>query len=117
MKKLIIALGACALLSTSVASAQVNTDDAKAVQLKQTKTKILEQMKEMGLDEATANKFVDCYAADLDKALNTEELTAFNELSDIKEGVEPTEEQNKMIETLGPKLAELGKDCMSMLGQ
>ena len=117
MKKLIIALGACALLSTSLASAQAKMDDEKATLVKETKAKMLDQMKEMGLDEAIATKFVDCYAADMDKALSIEDLKALNALDGMKEGEEPTAEQKKMMEDLQPKMADLGKDCMSLLGQ
>lgn len=107
MKQLILALGAVGLLSTAALAQDKKEAELKAELLKKGKTEMLEQLKSSGMDEATINKFADCYIAELDKGLSYAEI---KELDSLKEGVQPSEELQK-------KLATLGMDCAKILEQ
>lgn len=107
MKKLILALGAVGMLSTAALAQDKKEAELKAELLKKGKTEMLEQLKSSGMDEATINKFADCYISELDKGLSYAEI---KELDSLKEGVQPSEELQK-------KLATLGMDCAKILEQ
>lgn len=105
MKQLILALGAVGLLSTAALAQDKKEADLKVDLLKENRTKLVDQLKTMGLEEAKVDKFADCYITELDKGLTYTEL---KELDGLAEGAQPSEELQK-------KLATLGLDCAKIL--
>ncbi len=103
MKKIILALGAFALLGTTAIAQE--KDDKKTEKLKEQRTEMVEQLVTMGLDKDKAGKFADCYIAELDKSFTMEEMEA---IDNLKEGEMPTEEAQQ-------KLAKAGEACSSLL--
>lgn len=105
MKKLILALGAVAMLSTAALAQDKKEADLKVDLLKKARTELVDQLKTMGLEEAKVNQFADCYVAELDKGLTYSEL---KELDGLAEGTQPSE-------ALQGKLMNLGQECAKII--
>lgn len=115
MKKTIFALGAFALMNTA-AFAQASPSEEKAKLVKELADKTSEQLKANGIDEITTAKFIDCYSKDLDIKLDLEDLKVLMELSSLKEGETPSAELLEKAGGLQSKAADLGKECVALLG-
>lgn len=120
MKKLIVGLAVLATLSNA-AMAQKKEDGTKAEKAEMIRsfTKMVEgKLVESGIAADNAKKFADCYAADMDKTFNAQELKTFMSLQEANSGqVEITEDMKQQAMQLRPKMAELGQACNSLLGK
>lgn len=105
MKKIILAIAAITFIG-STSFAAINTDKEKEEKINKLNTACKTEMKEMGLEQAQADKFCDCYTKQIGEKFTIEEITAVEELNEAEK--EPsTELVQKLQEAMMPCAAEM----------